>query len=268
MPGRFVLHVIPFSHFNEKAMWVLDLKGIPYDLKPLLNPTDRSEIKRVTGGKSLTTPVLIEPDGRVLADSTDIALRAEELRPDPVLIPAEEPLRSECLLLEDWADEALGIHTRRWLFGHLLLRDPERGKGFLLGGRPAWQRPLLWPLARRKLSQAFQLSPRTVAASEALLRRELLLLRDRLASRRWLVGERPSLADLSVAALLGPLVVAGGWREDPELRAVFAWREALLEACGRRRLLTDPIPPEEERARRGAQARERLSALAAATSAS
>lgn len=258
-PSLPVLHVIPFSHFNEKAMWVLDLKGIPYHLCPLVDPSDRSEIKRVTAGRSFTTPVLRTAD-QVLTDSTEIALWAERERPQPPLLPTDPALRSECLFLEDWADEVLGPHARRWLFGQLMFQDPARGKAFFLTARPAWQRPLLWPLAKRFLGRALHITPTTVRASEQALRRGLTLLDERLEGRAFLVGERLSLADVAVAALLGPLTMTGDWtRAHPR---TFAWRRELLETCGRRPSLTDAIPEAEERARRGAAARERLEATA------
>jgi len=245
--GR-TLHIFPFSHFSEKGMWILDYKGVPYTIREGLDPFVRMRTARLTGGSS-TLPVL-EDGTHVVPDSTDLALYADRHWPEPRLIPAEEPERAECLLLEDWADAVIGEHARRWLFAHVLYDEPDLSRR-LLEKLPVPTSFLMlgFPLIRIGVTTALGLDSRSKAASAAILRGALTILDEKLRGRAYLVGDTFTLADLTACALLSPLVEGKVWLRDyPD---VFEWRARICERHGRRKLLTDAIPPAAERRRRG-----------------
>jgi len=245
-----ILHIIPFSHFSEKGMWILDYKGLRYEARALRNPGSRSRIARLTGG-SRTLPVL-QHGSMVVSDSTDIALFAEREYPQPPLLPTVEPLRSECLLIEDWADEEIGFHTRRWLMGHVLFEAPDEGKRLLAeAGVPAPVTELGLTFLSPWMARMFDTSAEKARVSASRITEQLRTLRDKLANRRFLVGDTFTLADLAVCALLIPIGNIGPWRHAAEFAEVFAWRETLCRLHGRRATLLDRIPDTAERARRG-----------------
>src|SRR6058998_3398041 len=113
-----VLWQFRFSHFNEKARWALDWKGIAHVRRSLLPGFHVPRVLWMTGQKSV--PVLVL-DGETIHDSTRIIERLERLRPEPALYPADEVDRRRALALEDFFDEELGPHVRRALFPALRL---------------------------------------------------------------------------------------------------------------------------------------------------
>ena len=234
-----ILHIFPFSHFSEKGLWILDFKGVDYRTREALDPFVRQRIARLTGGSS-TLPVLEDGD-RVIADSTDLALYVEREWPEPRLIPAEEPERSECLMIEDWADQVLGEHARRWLFAHVLYDEPQLARRLLdKFPVPTSLTMMGFPLIKIAMTQALGLNERSKPQSAEVLHNALKLLDRKLEGKTFLVGERFTLADLAVCALLSPLCDRPNWLRD--YPRVFDWRAGICTTHNRRKLLTDPIP--------------------------
>jgi len=64
-----VLHQFPFSHFNEKARWGLDWKGVPHVRETYLPGPHAQQIQRLAG--QTMTPVLVL-DGEVIPGSARI----------------------------------------------------------------------------------------------------------------------------------------------------------------------------------------------------
>jgi glutathione S-transferase len=78
---------IALAHKSVEAEWI----DVPYD--------DRTEIERLSG--QTLVPVL-EHDGRVIPDSTEILRYLEELQPEPALWPREASRRAEADVFVDW----------------------------------------------------------------------------------------------------------------------------------------------------------------------
>ena len=102
-----VLWHIELSHYNEKARWALDYKGVPYELRAPMPGMHGARALVVTRGKQRTLPVL-ELEGRTIGDSTAIIAALEQHAPDPPLYPAGAADRARALELEDYFDEQLG----------------------------------------------------------------------------------------------------------------------------------------------------------------
>src|SRR5213593_3365528 len=132
-----VLWQFRFSHYNEKARWALDWKGIAHVRRSLLPGFHVPRVLWMTGQKAL--PVLIV-DGETIHDSTRIIERLERLRPEPALYPADDAERRRALALEDFFDEELGPHVRRALFHELLPETEFAAAAFTLGFGPGTQR--------------------------------------------------------------------------------------------------------------------------------
>src|SRR6185369_13467623 len=117
--GVPVLWQFRASHFNEKARWALDWKGVRHQRRSLLPGPHAPVVMWLTGQKSV--PVL-QLDGKAIADSTRIVAALEERFPDRPLYPPDPAVRQRALELEDVFDEEIGPHLRRVLF-HLILPD-------------------------------------------------------------------------------------------------------------------------------------------------
>ncbi len=202
---------IPLSHYNEKVRWALDYKGIAHRRR-VLGPDYLIRAWRATGGGTL--PILFL-DGRAIGDSTHIIAALEERHPDPPLYPADPAARARALALEDELDERLGPALRAAFVTPLFRHDPDVALRALTTGMPekAYQR--LRPLLR--VFPAFyrfrhRISDASLEADRATVRAMLDRIEAERGGRAHLVGDAFTVADLTAAALLSPLL------QPPELQ--------------------------------------------------
>jgi glutathione S-transferase len=201
MTARLI--TIPFSHFCEKARWALDHCGVAYEEDGHL-PVFHYVATYRAGGKR-TVPVLVDGD-TIVRDSTDIIAWADAKRPG-ALIPIAGT--TDVLAIEDDLDNQFGPATRRWAYYHLLPnRDADR---FITAGVPRWEKSLLAisrPLAASYLRRGLKIDDAGVERSrkkiEATFARVEQILGD---GRRFIAGERFTVADLTFAALAAPVLL-------------------------------------------------------------
>src|SRR5262245_22609936 len=196
---------IPVSHFNEKARWALDYKGIPHRRR-VLGADYLFRAWRATGRGTL--PILFL-DGRPIGDSTDIIAALEQRRPEPPLYPADAAARARALALEDELDERLGPALRAAVVTPLFRSDPEVALRFLTTGMPEPAYKRLRPLLRF-FPAYYRLRHRISDANLDADRAAVAVALDRLETERggrgYLVGDAFTVADLTAAALLSPLL--------------------------------------------------------------
>jgi len=203
MTARLI--TIPFSHYCEKARWALEICGIAYDEDghlPLFHylPTMRA-------GANRTVPALIDGP-RVIRDSTDIIAWADAQRP-ATLLPADPAQRADALALEDDFDRHLGPATRRWLYFQVL--DRKDLDHVILQNLPRWEIVALRatrPVAIRYLKRMLKIdaagAERSCTKIDETFANVGALLGD---GRRYLVGDRFTVADLTFAALSAPILL-------------------------------------------------------------
>jgi len=185
--------------------------------------------QRLTGGA--TFPVLVL-DGRAIGDSTRIIAELERLRPDPPLYPQDPAERRRALELEDFFDEELGPHTRVLVVAHLL-PDADLFLGTfasdLRGVRRAGAR-LAFPRLRRGIAAEFGLDDERIALAFRKVQAAGERFRAELQDGAHLVDGRFTVADLTLASLVAPIVAPPQFpypqpqRDHPRLAPV---REAL-----------------------------------------
>jgi glutathione S-transferase len=204
-----VLWHIEVSHYSEKARWALQIKGVEHERRAPPPGLHIPVALWLTRGRSGTLPIL-DIDGHRLNDSTAIIAALEERVPDPPLYPADLHERERALALEDFFDRALGPAIRRWVW-HELRGSPERIEAVAAKAVPALSGRSVVPYARLLTTGT---GVRYGAASERAARRamsKVLAVLDRLESelgnRRYLIGNRFSVADLTAASLFYPLVL-------------------------------------------------------------
>jgi glutathione S-transferase len=223
------LITILFSHYCEKARWALDRNNIAYTEDAHL-PIFHYLPARLAGGKR-TVPVLVA-DGTALADSTDIVAWADARSPGS-LLPADPTDRAAALQLEDDFDRQLGPHTRRWAYFHVLPRRDLLDE--LIRAAPRWERLALAatrPLALRYLARGLKIdaagAERSRQKIDAAFDRVSALLSD---GRRFLVGDRFTVADLTFAALAAPVLLPPSYPAPlPSLSSFFGEPRAQLDA--------------------------------------
>lgn len=214
------LVTIPVSHYCEKARWGLDLAGLAYREDGNL-PLFHVLRTRPRGGTSV--PLLVTPE-RTLTDSSDILAW---LAPTISIYPDDASERSEALALEDHFDVVLGPHTRRAGYA-LVLPQRELALGIIDQRTARWQTRLArptFPLLAQVMKRLLKITPTSAARSLDVVRRVCGEVDARLAAgRRYLVGTRFSVADLTFAALMSPLLL------PPEHPIAWPARDALPTA--------------------------------------
>jgi glutathione S-transferase len=164
-------------------------------------------------------PVLVRGT-EVVAGARSIAHHLEERHPDPALIPEDAAARAYVLLLEDWADEALGV-----LVGALRWLDPDN-RSAVQGTRGGWLRPLVSRvLARRawRRNGAASWTPESLGDVRRRVRDSLVLVAELLDDKPFLLGRAPTLADVAVFSQVASLARCREGRLLADAPAVDAW---------------------------------------------
>jgi glutathione S-transferase len=196
------------SHYCEKARWALERAQIPFVEEGHPALLHLPAVRRAGGRR--TTPTLVDR-GRAIDDSTAI-LRWLQLHPFATWKPyPEQPaLRAEVEQLEDRFDEVLGPHVRRLAYYHLL---PHRhwvtdAMGHRTSRREAWLFHLGFRPIRALMRRSMRIDDAGAGRSRVKIGEVLDEVDARLADgRAYLVGDRLTAADLTLAALGAPLVV-------------------------------------------------------------
>jgi glutathione S-transferase len=236
--SRPLLWHLPISHYSEKVRWTLDWKRIPHRrriMPPGLHPLGGLLL---TGGRQFTMPVL-EMDGRRIGDSTSIIAALEERFPGRALYPSDPVERARALELEDWFDENVGPHARRWVFKSMM-SEPEGLREFAVK-QLEWA-PSLPAGALAGFTRAF-VDVRYDSEDEELAleaQTKLVAGLDRLeeelddGSAEFLVGRRFTVADLSAAALFYPIVQPpeGPWSPHVRTKQFGDFQDSVRERPG------------------------------------
>jgi len=211
------LITIPFSHFNERARWALDRLGATYveqRYMPFFHVPAVMRATRAWGGRRdkhstrYSTPVLVLDDGRALCDSGEIVRWASDTlgTPETTLYPAEQ--RASIEAFEQRIHDRVGGHARRVAYAFVLRVPSLLGRVAERNVSPRQARlfRVVEPLVVRVILDRLKVEAR-LATSLAKLRDELDALRAEIAGRRYLFADRFTAADLTLAALLAPLLL-------------------------------------------------------------
>jgi glutathione S-transferase len=194
------------SHYNDKVRWALDWKRIAHVRRSLLPGMHMPRVLWMTGQKSV--PVLVL-NGKAIADSTRIIEALEQLQPDPPLYPSDDAARRRALELEEFFDEELGPHIRRaWFF--LLLPETDFSASLMASGCGATTQRVyraFFPVIRELMKLDMGINAASAERSRAKLGAALDRIEAELQPSGYLVGDCFSVADLTAAALLFPIVL-------------------------------------------------------------
>jgi glutathione S-transferase len=233
MVTPLVLHQFDISPFCDKVRRVLRYKKVPFETREVtLFDVTSGALRRRNGTGKLPT---LEHDGRLIADSSDIARYLEERFPERPLVPRDARLAAECHLLEDWADESLYFYEVYLRF--LVPENARRWIPALLHADGAPLRtiaPLVVPRALRQTLDQQGLGRKTLAQVLADVERHVGALDAKLDGRAWLVGDSITLADIAVFAQL--FCVQGaveGARVLDAHPAVVAWMKRVEDATAK-----------------------------------
>ncbi|OKH23906.1 glutathione S-transferase family protein [Chroogloeocystis siderophila] len=194
------LYQFELSQYSEKVRLILDFKGLAYRKIEVTPGVGQLELFRLTGQRQV--PVL-KDGNQYIADSTQIAKYLERKYPDRPIIPSDPKQRAMCWLIEEWADESIGIKSRKALFGALTKSESYR-KSLLPMATPDVVKTLIGVVPNdvlKVLGFSVGYGPDVVKSAEEDLKQDLEALCLLLAENPYLVGDQPTLADLAVAGL-------------------------------------------------------------------
>jgi len=174
------LHLSPYS---ERLRWALEWKRLPYQRQEYQPVAGEEELRRSTGIS--TVPVLLA-DGRVIGDSNAALDWLEREHPDPALLPADARERTQVRAVELAATESITPLARLIMIGRYKALD-------------------LQPLADHFASK-YGWSAESQGRAESVLRSFLPELAHAVEKSPYLVGERFTRADLTVACMLAAVI--------------------------------------------------------------
>lgn len=207
-----ILYHLWLSPQSRKVRLVLHEKGLEFEMHVEKVWERRTDFLALNPAGEV--PVLIEPDGTVLADSMAIVEYLEETVPRPALIGGNARERAEVRRLAQWFDVKFDHEVTRNLVGEKII------KRFLGLGQP---------------------SSDAIRAGLTNIHYHLDYIGYLAERRNWLAGPNFSIADVAAAAHLSCIDYLGDvpWDEHPEARD---WYARIKSRPSFRPLLADHIP--------------------------
>lgn len=194
------LYQFEMSHYCEKVRFILDYKGLPYRKIEVTPGIGQLDVYKLSGQRQL--PVL-KDGSEVIADSTAIAEYLERQYPDRPIIPQDPKQRGLCLLIEQWADESIGLNARKCMLS-AMGKDASFRQAFLPAEVPDMLKSILGAVPN-ELFGFFELgaglAPDAMKDAQEAMKRDLIALCFILSQQAYLVCDQPTLADFAVAAL-------------------------------------------------------------------
>jgi glutathione S-transferase len=237
------LYQFEFSQFSEKVRLILDYKGLAYRKIEVTPGMGQLELYRMSGQRQ--APVL--KDGNtIIADSTAIAFYLDKTYPDKPILPTNPQQLATCILLEQWADDAIGSKGRKILFEGL--KNDRLRTSILPNDTPDLFKNLIGSIPREAmdvLGLGIGLTPAGIEATTAEMHRSLQSICTLITEQpcAYLTGDTPSLADLTIAGLSLVLKIPDGpylnipdnlkgkgvpgFADNPDYDVFFTWRDKL-----------------------------------------
>jgi glutathione S-transferase len=216
----------PHSHYCEKARWALDYKGIPFQAVAVMPGFHMITVRRYAPDSSV--PVLLTHN-EVVQGSSEIINYLEQQYPSHSLTPKDADERQACLAIEHAMDVRLGESIRRILYYRLLAYPDYIRYCFTYPMSELKQVifRLFYPFLRYKIYQTYVISAAEVEQAKCEFDVAIEEIGGKLKGREYLVGERFTRADLSIASMLSLLVMPDEhpfpWTEipDPQTRVFY-----------------------------------------------
>lgn len=191
----------PHSHYCEKARWALDHKALAYERVSLMPGLHVRRLKNVVAGTSV--PVLLDGTHAVQGSSS-IVDYLDQRYPDACLTPVDEDEAGECRRLEETFDHCFGVPLRRALYFHLLPHASFVRHCFMSRSPwyERWAFAIAYPALRGRVAAKYGVRRNEVEEGLAAMSRSLDYWDAILMPGKFLVGDRFTRADLSLASML------------------------------------------------------------------
>ena len=200
MSGTHRIFGSELSPYSVKVRSYFRYKNIPHEWLPR-SPANQAEFQKYA--KLPLVPLVVTPEGEGVQDSTPIIERFEKTQPEPPIAPSDPVLAFISALLEEYGDE----WGNKWMFHYRWAYQPDcwaTAERIALQMAGA-QGPIAVAQARAAIAERMTgrigfvgSNEKTKPIIEASFNRTLGLLDRHLASRPYLLGGRPAMADLGL----------------------------------------------------------------------
>ena len=206
------LYHLWLSPFSRAIRLILAEKGLPFELT--IEKTWERRAAFLAMNPACEVPVLIEPDGTVLAGAYVIAEYLDEVYPERSLFGGDSVSRAEARRLAHWFDFKFNAEVTENLVGEKLMK--------------------------RLTGQGYPEAP-AIRTGLAEIHNHLAYISYLAERRRWLAGDHLSAADIAAASHLSAVDYIGDvpWDDHPGAKDWFA---RIKSRPSFRPLLADRIP--------------------------
>lgn len=204
------LYQMPVSHFCEKIRWTLAYKRLPYKYKNLLPGLHARTAKKLTGQTSV--PIIRDGDN-VVAHSAAIISYLDEEYPRFPLTPKNTEMKQKALDIEALADDTLGGAVRILVYS-VLLPLPEVLIPFFGHDGPWFKNFVLkkkYSLIESVLRNTLPINDSSLEEAESALQKFYVTYKEAFDTKRYLLGDTFTRADIAVASLLAPIFLPVGY---------------------------------------------------------
>ena len=204
-PPRYVIVAVRMSPATELARWLFERHGIPYE--------EQAHAPLLHGG--VDVPVVESAAATWNGARETLHGLDSRLRPGERLFGDEPAERQRNIALVEQLVQRLVPQVWRLTAFHLL--TARRAVLPIAGdGAPAWERAAMaiaFPVWRRMMGRALDLTDATVADAAATIEEAFALIEAELAARgtAFLGGAAPNAIDIIFAALVAPLTLPKGY---------------------------------------------------------
>ncbi|MDR3444966.1 MULTISPECIES: glutathione S-transferase family protein [unclassified Dyella] len=250
------LYQLRWSHYVEKVRWALDFKGLAWRAIDIV-AYKKQEMSRFPCAQ--TVPLIHDAStGVALSDSSPILRYLDEAYPEQPLLPADPVAREEAWQWMLRLDSTLGLQARRLGYTQLIMECPDALPRLFMtqpfGGlfaRPVW-RSLAAPVLGMMLTKRFRFDRNRQDRIYERLENLLLPLAQMLERNAYVMGEKLSAVDITLASLLRPLRIVPHFSHHPRLQGLFVWQQRLFRSHGRDAAYPYETMIEAQRQRSGA----------------
>lgn len=200
------LYQFPVSHYCEKARWALDYKGIPYEAQTLLPGLHFRKLKPIASES--TVPVLVLHN-TVIQGSDQIIDQLDKDFPAKPLTPRDPAQQQQVTEWEIFAANKIADPLRCFYY-YYLLDHPKTLIPLFCEGGPWYGKYLMgitYIQIKQRMQAGYHLNQRNAQLAMRVVDKAISKLEQHLETHPFLVGDSFTRADLSVCALISPLVI-------------------------------------------------------------
>lgn len=230
------LYELHWSHYCEKIRWALDYKKLPWK-KVNINAFTKNEMKSLpsTQKRNLVPLIHDEKTKHYLGDSSPILRYLEETYPEsPALFPQDRVARDAMYQYIIQLDSKLAVIARRLAYTQIILEKPVILAALFLSdvcngffNLPGIRR-ISSAILGMMLIKRFSFEKNESLHLYEQLENYLLNIAEQLKTKKYLLDETFSAADLTLAVYLRPLLIVPFYKDHPGLINLFEWQASLF----------------------------------------